>query len=75
MCGTFGRRSTRIVTVRMGRWGNARAGWMVRAMQEQVRDTGRCVVKGLEIRIPPAFATGTGEGPTEGHFGSSDDGQ
>lgn len=44
-------------------------------MQEQVQDTGSCIVKGPEIRIPPAFATGTGKGPTEGHFGSSDDGQ
>jgi hypothetical protein len=48
---------------------------MVRAMQEQVRDTGRCIEKVPEITIPPAFATGTGEGPAEGHFGSSDDGQ
>jgi hypothetical protein len=48
---------------------------MMTAMQEQVRDTGRCIVKGPEIRIPPAFVTGTGEGPAEGHSGSSDDGQ
>jgi hypothetical protein len=55
--------------------GNARAGWMVRTMQEKVRDTVMRIVNGPKIRIPQAFMSGEGEGPAEGHSGSRDDRQ
>jgi hypothetical protein len=48
---------------------------MVRGMKEKVREPVMRIETGPEITIPPAFATGTGEVPAEGHFGSSDDGQ
>ena len=55
--------------------GNARAGWMVRGMKEKVRETVMRIVNGPEIRIPPAFMSGEGDGPAESHSGSSDDSQ